>query len=68
VHAVCVLFSQNALARGLAVRSASSLKDILAAQIPEKQAAFAKLKKEHGNVSLGEVTIDQVQLHYYYQS
>jgi citrate synthase len=41
------------------VRNASSLKDTLAAQIPAKQEEMKKLKKEYGNYSLGEVTVDQ---------
>ncbi|CAN0427108.1 unnamed protein product, partial [Phaeothamnion confervicola] len=41
-------------------RSASSLKDVLAAQIPEKQQSLMKLRKEHGNKALGQVTIDQL--------
>ena len=41
------------------VRNATSLKDTLAAQIPAKQEEMKKLKKEYGNYSLGEVTVDQ---------
>lgn len=41
------------------VRHATSLKDTLAAQIPAKQEEMKKLKKEYGNYSLGEVTVDQ---------
>ncbi|CAN0254641.1 unnamed protein product [Ectocarpus sp. 12 AP-2014] len=41
-------------------RSLSTLKNVLAEQIPAKQAELAKLKKEHGHKSVGEVTIDQV--------
>jgi hypothetical protein len=36
------------------------LHDILEAQIPIKQAALKKLKEKYGNMSLGEVTVDQV--------
>eukprot|EP01038_Epipyxis_sp_PR26KG_P010599 gene10599-14239_t len=36
-----------------------SLKDILRDQIPAKQEALKKLKKEYGDRSLGEVTVDQ---------
>jgi citrate synthase len=39
--------------------SACGLKDILAAQLPAKQAALKDLKTKYGNVSLGEVTVDQ---------
>jgi hypothetical protein len=39
----------------------ASLRQILEEQIPQKQADFAKLKKEHGDVGLGTVTIDQVR-------
>ena len=37
----------------------ASLKDVLAAQIPKKQEELKKLKKDYGNLSLGEVTVDQ---------
>eukprot|EP00612_Vaucheria_litorea_P005539 CAMPEP_0171462506 /NCGR_PEP_ID=MMETSP0945-20130129/6518_1 /TAXON_ID=109269 /ORGANISM="Vaucheria litorea, Strain CCMP2940" /LENGTH=455 /DNA_ID=CAMNT_0011989049 /DNA_START=18 /DNA_END=1385 /DNA_ORIENTATION=+ len=46
--------------KSFCVRGVSSLKDILSNQIPEKQKSLAKLKKEYGHVTLGEVTIDQV--------
>jgi citrate synthase len=36
-----------------------SLKDILREQIPAKQEALKKLKKEYGHRSLGEVTVEQ---------
>jgi len=36
-----------------------SLKEILKAQIPIKQAAMKELKAKYGNMSLGEVTVDQ---------
>ena len=39
--------------------SVKSLKEVLAAQIPGKQEALKKLKKEYGDKSLGEVTVDQ---------
>jgi len=35
------------------------LKEILAAQLPAKQAALKDLKTKYGDVSLGEVTVDQ---------
>lgn len=35
------------------------MKDILKAQIPGKQEELKKLKAEYGNLSLGEVTVDQ---------
>ncbi|PRT54527.1 2-methylcitrate synthase, mitochondrial [Wickerhamiella sorbophila] len=38
----------------------ASLKDVFAAQIPEKQEQIKRLRKEHGNSSLGEVVLDQV--------
>lgn len=37
----------------------SGIKEILKAQIPAKQEAMKKLKKEYGHMSLGEVTVDQ---------
>ena len=40
-------------------RNGSSLKETLAAQIPGKQEEMKKLKKEYGNYSLGDVTVDQ---------
>lgn len=36
-------------------RSLSTLKSVLAEKIPAKQAELAKLKKEHGHKSVGEV-------------
>ena len=39
--------------------STKSLKEVLKAQIPAKQEALKKLKKEYGHRSLGEVTVDQ---------
>jgi len=41
------------------VRCASSLKETLEAQIPQKQAELKALKEQHGSVVLGEVTVDQ---------
>jgi len=35
------------------------LKEVLEAQVPEKQASLLALKKEHGDKVLGEVTVDQ---------
>jgi len=40
-------------------RSFKSLKDTLKDQIPAKQEALKQLKKEYGDKSLGEVTVDQ---------
>ena len=37
----------------------STLKDILASQIPAKQAELKEVKAAHGSKSLGEVTVDQ---------
>jgi len=39
--------------------SSKSLKDTLKDQIPAKQEALKKLKKTYGDMSLGEVTVDQ---------
>ncbi len=39
--------------------SNKSLKEVLKDQIPAKQEALKKLKKEYGHRSLGEVTVDQ---------
>lgn len=44
-------------ARGLA---SSALKDKLIKLMPEKQAAFKALKKEHGAKIVDKVTIDQL--------
>jgi len=44
----------------IAARSITSLQDTLFAQVPEKQKALAKLKKEHGKKVVGDVTIDQL--------
>ena len=41
------------------VRSIATLKEVLEAQIPGKQASLSALKKDHGSVVLGEVTVDQ---------
>ncbi|CAM9185697.1 unnamed protein product [Chrysoparadoxa australica] len=51
--------AKRAFSKAFAVRGVATLKEVLAAQIPGKQADLLKLKKEHGSVSLGEVTIDQ---------
>ncbi|KAJ1450350.1 hypothetical protein M885DRAFT_621736 [Pelagophyceae sp. CCMP2097] len=37
----------------------SSLKEVLAAQVPQKQAELKELKAKHGNRVIGEVTVDQ---------
>lgn len=42
-----------------ATRSFTSLKDTLEAQLPAKRQYMADLKKNYGDVSLGEVTVDQ---------
>ena len=39
--------------------SMSSLRDVLAAQIPKKQEELKRLKSEYGHLSLGNVTVDQ---------
>ena len=39
--------------------SAKSLKETLAAQIPDKQAQLVELKKKYGKCTLGQVTVDQ---------
>ncbi|ETV94833.1 citrate (Si)-synthase, eukaryotic [Aphanomyces invadans] len=39
--------------------SSTSLYDVLKEQIPRRQEALKKLKAEHGNKSLGNVTVDQ---------
>lgn len=46
-------------AAGVRNMSAKSLKEVLKDQIPAKQEALKKLKKEYGHRSLGEVTVDQ---------
>jgi len=43
-----------------ATRSLTSLKEVLAAQVPEKQADLKALKAEHGTKKIGEVTVDQL--------
>ena len=43
----------------LQLRQNSGLKEILKAQLPAKQEAMKKLKKDYGHLSLGEVTVDQ---------
>jgi citrate synthase len=47
------------IAQSSAIRNSSGLKEILKAQIPAKQEAMKKLKKDYGHLSLGEVTVDQ---------
>lgn len=39
--------------------STKSLQEVLRDQIPAKQEALKKLKKDYGHLSLGEVTVDQ---------
>lgn len=41
------------------VRTLMSLQDTIYAQVPEKRAAMAALKKDHGSHVIGEVTVDQ---------
>jgi citrate synthase len=41
-------------------RSASTLQEVLAAQVPAKQAELLALKKEHGDKVIGQVTVDQL--------
>ena len=41
-------------------RSITTLQETIAAQVEPKQAALAKLKKEHGSKVIGKVTIDQL--------
>lgn len=50
---------RNATSVGRQARNASGIKEILKAQIPAKQEAMKKLKKDYGHLSLGEVTVDQ---------
>ena len=48
--------------RGAAARSFAAeptLKEVLTAQVPKKQAAMKELKAKYGDKSLGEVTVDQ---------
>ena len=40
-------------------RSLATIQEVLAEQIPKKQAEMKELKKEFGSKSLGEVTVDQ---------
>ena len=59
-----MLARSSALSRSLTAAarrnlSAKSLKEVLRDQIPAKQEALKKLKKEYGDRSLGEVTVDQ---------
>ena len=52
--------STGALALPTAQRRAcSSLKAVLAGQMDAKRAQFVDMKKKYGDVSLGEVTVDQ---------
>ena len=50
----------SAGAASSAARSATTLQDTLAEQVPGKQVALASLKKEHGSKVIGNVTIDQL--------
>ncbi len=43
-----------------AARSITTLQETIEAQVAPKQAALAKLKKEHGSKVIGKVTIDQL--------
>jgi len=51
----------NTATRSLArnVRGVATIQEVLAAQVPQKQADLLALKKEHGDKVLGEVTVDQ---------
>ncbi|GMI49298.1 hypothetical protein TrCOL_g5199 [Triparma columacea] len=40
-------------------RSVQTISEVLASQVPQKQADLLALKKEHGSKVLGEVTVDQ---------
>lgn len=57
--------AQNPAARAAAavatrsLSSGASLKEVLAKQVPIKQAEMKDLKAKHGHESLGEVTVDQ---------
>ena len=42
-----------------ALSTEQTLKEVLSAQVPVKQAAMKELKAKYGNMSLGEVTVDQ---------
>lgn len=53
------VFRQAMTAAGRRNMSSKSLKEVLKDQIPAKQEALKKLKKEYGHRSLGEVTVDQ---------
>ena len=53
------LTARKALSMAQKKNHLSSLKEVLAAQIPKKQEELKKLKKDYGNLSLGEVTVDQ---------
>jgi citrate synthase len=45
--------------RQMSSTGGKSLKEILKAQIPAKAAALKEIKEKYGNMSLGEVTVDQ---------
>ena len=51
-------FARKAPAQS-SVRCASSLRDVLEAQLPEKREAWKSLKADYGDKSLGEVTVTQ---------
>jgi len=53
------VFRQALTVAGRRNMSSKSLKEVLKDQIPAKQEALKKLKKEYGHRSLGEVTVDQ---------
>jgi hypothetical protein len=36
------------------------LKDVLANKVPYEQERVKKFRKEHGNVKIGEITVDMV--------
>ena len=47
LHFTC--FLRQTPTKSIVTRSVTTLQETLAAQVPEKQAKMAKLKKEHGN-------------------
>jgi len=49
----------NLRTRGARTLSTKSLKETLAAQIPAKQAAWKKMKQDHGDKLIDTVTLDQ---------
>mmetsp|Transcript_20697 Transcript_20697/g.31646 ORF Transcript_20697/g.31646 Transcript_20697/m.31646 type:complete len:460 (+) Transcript_20697:583-1962(+) len=53
------LNSSRQIGNKTVVRSLTSLKEVLTAQVPEKQADLKALKQEFGSKVLGEVTVDQ---------